>query len=158
MEFVLTSVAEKSTGFVANYPKRGLTYAKLSDLQKKRLHEAYKLLNDKEQILTKFNELGSAFYQLYVKSESETLERSYWATVSAFLQTLSFLMGMAGSLILFILAFYDSMEHDTYNRLNKSSAILLLLFTFIGAAKDMRTALPVLRDPKFLQAVVEPFF
>lgn len=147
LEFVLISVANhKGSGndnvrFVANYPSRGLTYAKLTDLQKRRLLKAYELLGDDEKtnILKAFNKPNSEYYQ-NVKFQNEATR---YVIFSACVQTIMFLMGVGGSAILVILAFYDSMEHDTFNRLNQSSAILLFLFTFIGAFKDFDKVLHV---------------
>ena len=139
LEFVLISVANhkgsnnESVRYVANYPTRGLTYAELSGLQKKRLYEAYDTLTDEEK--TKILTVPD---QRKAKSQCSVV----WEFLKAFVKPINFWMGVGGSLILVILAFDDSMEHDTYNRLNQSSAILLFFFTLIGVFKDFGEIIP----------------
>jgi hypothetical protein len=136
-EFVLISVASRTDAqYIQNYPARGLTFAKLTDLQKRRLCNAYKNLSDgvKETILTNFKDPIQLQQADHVKNIKKV---GYNTWASAFVQFIAFCMGVGGSIILVIMAFNDSLEHDLYDRLNKASAILLLLFTTIGAFKDL---------------------
>ena len=130
-EFVLASLANRHDidKEVQNYPLRGLTFAKLSNAQKVKLHDAYRGIppETKMNIVNVFKDPNSVEHRV-IKS-LDAIQRLHRTTsLSAIFHAISFIMGVIGSALSVAMAFAPS------TGLNQASAIFQLIFTVIGVA------------------------